>query len=222
MNFRLPPVAGALSVFRGLLSRASLSHTDPLFYLCAVVVVAGLTLGGGTRQGFLSDAILQLLAIPLLLVSLWRLVELPWTKQARLALWFCCAIALLPLLQLLPLPPWLWTALPNRQPSVEAFEILKRAVPWMPISVSPQSTWLSGLSLIPPIAIFLGTLLLSYRERRFLTLIILTFGIISVFVGLLQIAQGQQSALRFLRSPIPRTLLGSSPTEIISPRCSTA
>ena len=38
-----------------------------LFYLCALVIVASLTLGGGARNGRLSDAILQLLAIPLLL-----------------------------------------------------------------------------------------------------------------------------------------------------------
>ena len=39
-----------------------------LFYLCAFVMVASLTLGGGGRIGYLSDAILQLLAIPLLFV----------------------------------------------------------------------------------------------------------------------------------------------------------
>ena len=139
------------------------------FYLCAVVMVASLILGGGRGRGLLSDAILQLLAIPLLLVSLWRIFEVPLTRQMRLALWFCLAIAILPLLQLIPLPPWLWTALPNRQPSAEAFDILGRAVPWMPISVSPKATWLSALSLLPPLAVFLSTLLLSYRERRWLT-----------------------------------------------------
>ena len=56
---------------------------SPLFYLCAVVFVASLLLGGGTRGGFLSDAILQLLAIPLLLVSLWRMFEVPLTRQMR-------------------------------------------------------------------------------------------------------------------------------------------
>src|SRR5262245_24191600 len=38
-----------------------------LFYLCAFVMVASLTLGGGGRIGYLSDAILQLSAIPLLI-----------------------------------------------------------------------------------------------------------------------------------------------------------
>ena len=147
-----------------------------LFYLCAVVIVASLLLGGGTRPGYLSDAILQLLAVPLLLFSLWSMFETPLTKQMRQGLWFCLAIALLPLIQLIPLPPWLWTVLPSRQPSAEAFDILGRAIPWMPTSVSPQLTWLSALSVIPPLAVFLGVILLGYHERRLLSLVLLAVG----------------------------------------------
>jgi O-antigen ligase len=169
------------------------------FYLCAVVMVASLTLGGAAGRGLLSDAILQLLAIPLLLVSLWRIFEVSLTRQMRLALWFCLAIAALPLLQLIPLPPWLWTALPNRQPSVEAFDILGLAVPWMPISVSPKGTWLSALALIPPLAVFLSTLLLSSRERRWLIVVVLAVGVLSVLIGLIQVAQGQDSPFRFFK-----------------------
>ena len=78
-----------------------------MFPLCVIVIVASLVLGGGTRSGFLSDAILQLIAIPLLLVSLWRLLETPLTKQMRVALFFCFASVAIPLIQLIPLPPWL-------------------------------------------------------------------------------------------------------------------
>ena len=199
MSFRNLSVPDAKSVVRGLRTGASFGKISPLFYLCAFVVVAGLILGGGTIGGFLSDSILQLLAIPLLLVSIWKMIELPLTEQARLAVWFCIALALIPLIQLVPLPPSIWTALPNRQPSVEAFELLGKPVPWMPISVSPEATWLSALSLIPPIAIFLATLLLSYRERRFLTLVIIAVGILSVFLGLLQVAQGRTECVTILR-----------------------
>jgi O-antigen ligase len=191
----------ALPNFPGVLNQIRLEtwfrKGSLFFYLCAAVMVASLTLGGGAGRGLLSDAILQLLAIPLLLVSLWRLFEVPLTKPMRLALWFCFAIAALPLLQLIPLPPWLWTALPHRQPSVEAFEIIGSAVPWMPISVSPKGTWLSALALIPPLAVFLSTLLLSYSERRWLMVVVIAVGVLSVFIGFLQVAQGGSSPLRF-------------------------
>jgi O-antigen ligase len=86
--------------------------------------------------------------------------------------------------------------LPGRELEVAAFKLLDRDPPWMPVSVSPQATWLSALSLIPPVAVFLGTTLLDYRHRRLLTLVVLAFGVLSVFVGLAQVAQGPNSALR--------------------------
>jgi O-antigen ligase len=198
------PVPEWLALPRGIFSAIPTTS----FFLCSFTVLAALGLGGGTTRGFLTDTILQLLAIPLLVVSLWRIFDLPWTRQLRLAFWLCAAIALLPLLQLVPLPPALWTALPNRHVSAEAFELLGRPLPWMPLSVSPQATWLSALSLIPPIAIFFGTLLLSYRERRALSLVVIAFGIVSVFLGLLQVAQGEQSSLRFFEITNPEEAVG--------------
>src|SRR5262245_49779349 len=202
----------AFSDLSGILKKipfeAWFGKATPLFYLCGVVMVASLILGGGSRRGLGLDAALQLLAIPLLLVSLWRFFEVSLTRQMRLALWFCLATAVLPLLQLIPLPPWLWTALPNRQPSAEAFDILGRALPWMPISVSPTETWLSALSLLPPLAIFLSTLLLSYRERRWLMLVMLAVGVLSVFIGLIQVAQGETSPLRMFTITNPTEAVG--------------
>ena len=115
----------------------------------------------------------------------------------RVPLFFCVAVVAIPLVQLIPLPPWLWTALPGRGPSAETFEILGQKTPWMPISVVPHETWLSALSLIPPLAIFLATLLLPYRERRWLSLVFLAVGVVSVFMGMIQVAQGPESPLRF-------------------------
>src|SRR5215467_4816590 len=168
-----------------------------MFSLCTVVIAASLILGGGTRGGFLSDAILQLTAIPILFVFLWKLLEVPWTRQLRIALFFCVAIVAIPLIQLIPLPPWLWTSLPNRAISGETFQILGQTVPWMPVSVSPNETWLSALSIIPPLAIFFGVVLLTYRERRLLSLVVLSLGVVSVFLGFVQVVQGSESALRF-------------------------
>jgi O-antigen ligase len=171
--------------------------TDRLFLVCAVVLVACLLLGGGTRAGFLSDTVIQLAAIPLLLIALQRLAGLPTVKGFRWALLFCLAVVLVPLLQLVPLPPEVWTQLPNREALIETFGLLHRDLPWMPVSVSPRATWLSALSLLAPIAIFLGTLLLGYRERRALSLILIAVGVVSAFLGLAQVAGGPNSPLRF-------------------------
>lgn len=154
-------------------------------------------LGGGTRNGFLSDSILQLSSIPLLLLSLWRMLDLRASPELRRVWLFCFLVVLVPLLQLVPLPPAIWMALPHREPLAETFDLLGRPPPWMPISILPRDTYLSVLSLMPPLAIFLSALFLSHRERGLLSLTMLALGIISVFVGLLQVAQGPSSPLRF-------------------------
>jgi O-antigen ligase len=182
--------------------RLRLTAVGGFAWLTALMLVASVLLGGGTRSGFLSDVLLQLFAIPLLLLSVSRLSELLWRhdetwRPVQWELMFCLALALLPLFQLVPLPPWLWTLLPHRAPEITAFEDAGQALPWMPISVSPNDTWRSVPALLPPFAIFLATLLAGYRERRILSLAVIALGVVSAFLGLLQVAQGTASPLRF-------------------------
>ena len=172
---------------------------DPLFYACACMVAASLVFGGATKSGFLADVILALLAIPLLAYGAWRLLDLDISRSMRWALWFCVALVALPLLQLVPIPGWLWTLFPHRQISAESFALIGQDLPWMPISVTPEATWLSALSLLPPLSLFVGILLLGYRDRRWLSLVIIIVGLIGVILGLLQVAQGPTSPLRFYR-----------------------
>lgn len=184
-----------------------------VFCACAFTLVCSLLLGGGTRGGFLSDALLELVAIPPLLISIASLVDSPvWHGRTGFGLsWllaFCCAIALVPLIQLIPLPPGIWTSLPGRDEIAKELALLGGALPWLPISVSPHSTWLSLLSLLPPMAVFLAAIQLDYRERRQLSLLIIAVGVISVFVGLTQVAQGQSSPLRFFAITNPTEAVG--------------
>jgi O-antigen ligase len=78
----------------------------------------------------------------------------------------------------------------------------------MPISLSPRATWLSALSLLPPVAIFLGTVLLGYRERRVLSLFLVITGTLSVFLGLAQVVEGPESSLRFFTITNPSEAVG--------------
>lgn len=176
--------------------------------LSALTVILSLLLGGGTRSGFLSDAILQLAALPLLLFALWRVLDARFAPPGKWALRLCLAFALTPLLQLVPLPPEIWTALPSRTPVLESFQLIGSEPPFAALSVAPHATWLAGLSLIPPLAIFLGVIQLDARERRLLSLAMLAFGMAGVLLGLLQVAQGPQSGLRFFEVTNPLEAAG--------------
>ncbi len=199
-SFREQPIASVLS---GLIP-ARIWEFKPTLLFCAsaLTLTSSVVLGGGTRGGFLSDAILELIAVPALLISLSSLIDLPaWQANTRTdviwALAFCLGLSLLPLFQLIPLPPSIWTRLPGRDEIAKVFDLVGDGTPWMPISVSPHATWLSFLSLLPSMAIFIGTLQLGYRERRRLVLTFIAVGVVSAFLGLLQVAQGPGSALRF-------------------------
>lgn len=156
-----------------------------------------LLLGGGTREGFLSDAILQLLSVPVFLAALWRVLDAPPNRDRRQALAFCAAIVAVPLIQLAPLPPAIWTHLPGRAIVAESFELVGRSPGWAPISMTPESTWLAALSLLPPLAIFLAVVTLDRRDRRRMSYAVVGFSVVSVFLGLMQLAQGEASPLRF-------------------------
>jgi O-antigen ligase len=181
---------------------ATRAELGGLFYASAGVMMASLLLGGGTRDGFLSDAILELLAIPAFLLAIASLGDLPWSRadvrrRASWALLFCLAIASLPLVQLVPLPPQVWTRLRGREAVTAIFDIIGGARPWLPISVAPNATAVSALSLLPPFTIFLATLQLGYRERRWISQLAVAIGVVSVFLGLTQLAEGPASSLRF-------------------------
>lgn len=174
---------------------------------CFVVFLCCLLLGGGTRPGFLSDAALQLISVPLLVWSLSMALRSP-TSQVRRGLLCCALLVAVPLVQLIPLPPEVWLRVPGRAQEAATFAALGLPTPWRPISVHPDGTILSALSLIPPVAVFISVLVLDDVAKRRLSLALVAVGGFSVFLGLTQIAQGPTSALRLFEITNPQDAVG--------------
>jgi len=168
------------------------------FALTVVTFWITLVLGGASIAGFATDAGAELAALPLLAAALIRLAAVPATRlsQVRVPLVLLAALLLLPLLQLVPLPPGLWTNLPGRGFVAETFALIGEARPWWPPSLDPPATLRAFLSLLPAAAIFLALLTTGLRERRILTLLLAAFAVFTVFLGLAQLAQGEDSPLR--------------------------
>ena len=55
--------------------------------------------GGGTHSGFLADAILQFISLPIFVAALWRISNPPVSRERLWALAFCAAILAVPLAQ---------------------------------------------------------------------------------------------------------------------------
>ncbi|MBS0237900.1 MAG: O-antigen ligase family protein [Proteobacteria bacterium] len=141
--------------------------------------------------------ILQFLSIILLTATLREIVFSGSLWHFKWPLIFAVALVLVPAMQLLPLPPELWSRLPGRALIAGTYVLINRPLPPLPLTMSPSATWLSGLALLPPVAVFLGSLTLSHAQRRHISYVIIAMGIGSVFLGLLQLAEGPNSSLRF-------------------------
>jgi hypothetical protein len=182
----------------------------PLMIGGAAVITAALVFGGGSRGGLLSDVVLQLLALPVLVMALWRprtadhscgthpvdtnRANAGFFSTAAVPITILIGVLTLLVVQLAPGLGGFLRALPTGSVIAEALET---SLPNAPLSVAPHLTWQALLSLIPPCAVFLATLRLTNSERRRLTLIMLAVGVLSVFIGLLQLGQGEASRLRF-------------------------
>jgi O-antigen ligase len=158
------------------------------------VLLLALLFGGGTQQGFWSDTIIQLASLALLGVVLLspNLVQVP-----RGLVILLCLLVALPVAQIIPLPPTLWTALPGREEVARAYSAASISLPWLPISLAPNITWSSVFSLLPAVAVFLAMLCLPNRTRRNLVLMMLAVTAVSVLLDLLQMMGGLSSPLRF-------------------------
>src|SRR5205085_7333368 len=68
------------------------------------------------------------------------------------------------LINLIPLPPALWTALPGRTFVADGYQILGDRLPWLPMTITPADSLTTILRLTPAVAVLLAILRLdAYR-----------------------------------------------------------
>lgn len=175
----------------------SLGADPALTLLSAGTVAFAVILGGGARQGRWSDAVVELASLILIVVLVLRAGHYRWRDLDRFAVAIVVGVLALPLLQLIPLPPALWTVLPGRDSFAHAYNVAGMKLTWLPISLDPAATWRSWLSLLPAVGLFFATACLDHRARRRLSLLLIVLGVVSVLLGLAQLMQGPASGLRF-------------------------
>ena len=82
---------------------------------------------------------------------------------------------------------------------MQGYNAANMPLPWLPISLAPNITWRSVLSLLPAVAVFLAVLCLPHRMRRNLVLMMLAVAFVSVLLDLLQMMGGQSKPASVLR-----------------------
>jgi O-antigen ligase len=152
-----------------------------------------LLLGGASAAGFWANLVLQLIGLAIILWAVASRRSTPLPAASRQALAILGLGAALILLQLVPLPPSIWTHLPGRGAVADGYRLIGRPLPWLPISLEPYRTIASALWLLPAVALFLGMARLGAFKARWLAWVLAAVTIVSVALGALQIAGGAES-----------------------------
>lgn len=176
------------------------------FAMTASLLVASVALGGG--QGGLGDTGLQLLALALLgyLFARWATARrelISWRTPAWLPLIFLAV----PLVQLLPIPLSAWSSVEPRADIASQLAVVGlRPDPHFALQslASERALW----TLLPGVALYLSTLTLPAERQLQLVGAFLLMALLGLILGLIQLADGPDSVLRFYANTNPSEAVG--------------
>lgn len=155
------------------------------FLLFVGLVLAAALSGGSNRGDIMIVMVVRLVAVSCLGAAILlmpydklRAVRIPLAILAALAAWMA--------IQLVPLPPSIWTALPGRERLAAAATAAGMPQPWMPISIVRMRTLESLLALLPPAA---ALVMVAWLPRRTWLVQAGMLAVVGVASGLLALVQ---------------------------------
>ena len=153
-------------------------------FLCLVL--------GGSTQAAWPNAVLQLLAVAILIWAALTRDPEPLPAAGRRLLLIVGGLGLLFIVQLVPLPPGLWQGLPGRDFLAQGYQLLGMTPPWLPLSLAPYETMATALTLLPPLALLVGLLRLRGWSIEAMCAALLAGAFVSIMLGILQVVSGDQ------------------------------
>lgn len=171
----------------------SMRHPDlrsglPLILMLAFIGTLWFA-GGASREDAMGQAVVR--GAAWMIIALTALAGLrPDLRAIRPVVLLLLATVALPMVQLIPLPPSWWLALPGRDILLIPGET---ALPWRPWTMTPGATLNALASLVVPIAMLLLLAQLNEQSRRWLPTLLLAMTVLAVLVGLLQFSGARLS-----------------------------
>ena len=162
-----------------------------------VLMVAALLFGGASRLNPLGLMTAEIFGVLALAPALLRSPDLSYSRLTVAAFVILALTVALPLLQLTPLPPGIWKAMPGRAPLAQAVSLIGLPDRWRPISLAPDLTAGALLFLLAPAGMFLGALQCDPKQRVWLLIAALAVALISLPLGAVQVAGGQSEHVQF-------------------------
>ena len=151
--------------------------------------------GGSSQERGWTDAVAELVALPVLAYACWRLVDQAPSRVRAWGLVAMAAVALFPWLQLLPLSQGLW-AIPDAREALQtdlvAAGVQGHATTW---SLTPAATLRAALTILPAVALFVAVLGVDATTQRRLLILCVALPIASLLLGFIQLGAPQDSLL---------------------------
>lgn len=174
------------------------SSASRIFWLLAAFICIVFLIGGSSRFDVASLALLRPLSAIVVCVAIgWLSGDA--IKSYRPLIFFAMAVLAAVGVQLIPLPPAIWGALPGRELAISADAALGLQGQWRPISLAPSATWNALFSLLVPLAVLLLVVSIDRAQQFKLVLIILALILLSGVLGILQTLGPERGPLYFYR-----------------------
>ncbi len=180
------------------MSESRPTEHDVLRWLLPATILLAMLLGGSSRADTLSLLILRPLSALLLVYAVYR-YGAKARRRSPVLMALAGSVALLAVVHVFPLPPAIWSALPGREVIVQTYEVAGMPLPWLPLSMSPVGAWNALFSLMLPVAALILALVASPDDRIHALKWVMVVGLLSGFIGLLQILGPPRGPLYFYK-----------------------
>ncbi|WP_081985287.1 O-antigen ligase family protein [Sphingomonas sp. 35-24ZXX] len=169
--------------FSARLSREGISFS--FIVICCFVIVS-IIFGGGVGSLNFNFLLISLTGLLMLLQTIKRgglskFQNLPLNVRISIVL-----IPVIPLIQIIPLPPEFWQALPGRHSISNILIDEGFGAYWLPISLTPVDTAYSAIIGIIAFGLILAILKLSDKEIKWLAQLMCALVTLSIIIGLVQ------------------------------------
>lgn len=160
----------------------------PWVQVSALLVLAVAFGGGGVGFG-LANLVVQLAALFVLALNLAAVRDFVCAGPRWLVVLVVVSLCI-PLLQLVPLPPALWSVLPGRDLVSQSLQLLGGQDTWRPFTVDANRTFVTFLSMLPVLAVLALVVRLSPQELVRLLWAVVLMGLACALIGAMQLATG--------------------------------
>ncbi|MBA4045736.1 MAG: hypothetical protein C0471_15160 [Erythrobacter sp.] len=163
-----------------------------------ILMLSAFFLGGSSRHDTLTLILLRPISV---LLTGWALYIFLESNDRRLTLPLMCLLALFGwiLLQLIPLPSFIWQSLPGRSIVAEIDALRGAQHTWRPLTLSPSRTVNSLFAIFMPLGVLLLIGVIKEKYVDWLLPILVGLGFASALVGMAQILGPTDGPLYFYK-----------------------